>query len=113
MEIKEERHDGILLVAPRGRVDSNTSGRLEDEFSRRVGAGERNLLVDMAGIDYISSAGLRVFLLLAKKLQQAGGRLVLSTLHPAVKQVFDLAGLTPLFTVEPSTEAGLARLRSS
>jgi anti-anti-sigma factor len=66
--------------------------------------------VDFAGVEYISSAGLRVFLLLAKRMRDLQGRVVLCAMPEPVRQVFRLAGFMPLFLVEPSRDAALARL---
>lgn len=110
MIIDETSQDGIHLIAPAGRIDSTTSGSLEDALRRILDDGARDVLVDLAAVDYISSAGLRVFLVLAKRLKDERGRLVLCALPQPVRQVFHLAGFMPLFTVEPSREAALARL---
>jgi anti-anti-sigma factor len=110
MQIGEEKSSGILVVAPAGRLDSTSSSELEQRLLTRVGSGERLVVVDMAGIDYISSAGLRVFLRLAKKLKELGGELALAAMGEPVRQVFELAGFLPLFAMEPSRELALARL---
>ncbi len=110
MEIREDRREALLIVAPQGRIDSNSSGAVEAALVAH--AGEARLLVDLQGVEYISSAGLRVFLILARKVKESGGRLALCGLGASVRQVFDLAGFTPLFAVEPSVEAGIARLSS-
>ena len=108
MDIRESRLDGILVVAPQGRLDSNSSGAFETSVLAH--ASEARLLVDLAGMEYVSSAGLRVFLMLARKVKEAGGRLVLCGMGPSVRQVFDLAGFTALFAVEPSVAQGQVRL---
>jgi stage II sporulation protein AA (anti-sigma F factor antagonist) len=110
MQIGEEKCLGVLVVAPLGRVDSTTASALEQVLLARVGSGERRVVMDMAGIDYISSAGLRVFLRLAKKLKELGGGLAMGAMGEPVRQVFELAGFLPLFTIEPSRELALARL---
>ena len=112
MEIQEEKHEGVLVVAPVGRVDTTTSIDLEERLVRHLDTGERHLVIDLGGIEYISSAGLRVLLILAKKLKAAGGDLVLCALGPAVRQVFELAGFLPIFRVEATREQALARLAS-
>lgn len=110
MEIQEGRSGDVLVVAPRGRVDSTTSGDLEQRLLDLLGSGQRRLVLDLAGIEYISSAGLRVLLLVAKRLKTAQGDLVLCALTPAVRQVFELAGFLSIFQLEDSREAALARL---
>jgi anti-sigma B factor antagonist len=108
MEMREERRGVVLIVAPLGRVDSNTSGAFETAVLGR--AQESRLLLDLSGVEYISSAGLRVFLMLARKVKDGGGRLVLCGMGASVRQVFDLAGFSALFAIEPSVELGVARL---
>ena len=110
MHIQQTDRDGITIVAPAGRVDTTTSPVLEDALRRAVDGGARTILVDLAGVDYISSAGLRVFLVLAKRMRDLQGRLVLCAMGGPVRQVFQLAGFLPLFQVEPSQDAALSTL---
>jgi anti-anti-sigma factor len=111
MEIRQEKRDGTFVITPVGRVDSTTSGELEQQLLAPVAAGERRLVLDLAGVAYVSSAGLRVFLKLTKKLKEVDGALVLCTMGEPVRQVFELAGFLPLFAIEASLDLALARLR--
>lgn len=108
MNIQQIDRDGVTIVAPSGRIDTTTSGLLEEAFRRSVDAGARSLLVDLEQVDYISSAGLRVFLVLAKRMRDLQGRLVLCGMTGPVRQVFQLAGFLPLFRVERSQDAALS-----
>ncbi len=110
MDIQHSNRDGITVMAPAGRIDTTTSGALEEAVRRAVDGGVRDLIVDLAGVEYISSAGLRVFLLLVKRMRDLKGRLVLCGMTEPVRQVFRLAGFMPLFRVEPSQDAALARI---
>jgi anti-anti-sigma factor len=110
MEIAEDRPGEVLVLAPRGRVDTTTSAGLEERLLSGVAEGERRLVLDLAEVEYISSAGLRVLLRLAKKMQVTGGQLVLCGLGDSVRQVFELAGFLPLFTIEADRERALGRL---
>lgn len=110
MTIHHTTHDSVAIISPVGRIDTTTSGILDDATRRTVDEGARDLLVDLSSTEYISSAGLRVFLVLAKRLRSLGGRLVLCGMGEPVRQVFQLAGFMPIFTVEPSRSAGLSRL---
>ena len=76
---------------------------------RAVDEGARHLGVDFAGAEYISSAGLRVFLVLAKRMRDLKGRLVLCGMQEPVRQVFHLAGFMPLFEIERSRDAAVAK----
>jgi len=113
MKIGEERRDGALIVAPSGRVDSVSSSELERALVGHLGAGESRVVVDLAQVEYISSAGLRVLLMTAKKLKDADGRLVLCAMPESVRLVFELAGFVPIFAIEPTREAALDRLGES
>jgi anti-sigma B factor antagonist/stage II sporulation protein AA (anti-sigma F factor antagonist) len=110
MQIDHSEHDGVAVVAPRGRIDTTTSGSLEDAIRQVVDGGARNLVVDLSAVEYISSAGLRVFLVLAKRMRDLHGKLVLSGLTEPVRQVFHLAGFMPLFRVEATRESALASI---
>jgi anti-anti-sigma factor len=113
MEIREDRQQGVAVVAPVGRVDSTTSAALEQRLNALVGAGERRIVVDFGGVEYISSAGLRVMLALAKKTRDTRGALALCGLGDSVREVFSLAGFLPLFAVEPERAAAVARVAAS
>jgi anti-anti-sigma factor len=108
MDIREETQDGVLVVAPVGRLDSNSSDDLERTLRSRLEAGRR-LVIDLGAVDYVSSAGLRVLLLAAKRLHDSEGQLVLCGLGDSVHQIFEFAGFLRIFTIEPSRPAALAR----
>ncbi len=110
MRIEEERTERALVIAPVGRLDSVSSGELERRVVERIDGGARRLVVDLAGVEYISSAGLRVLLMAAKKLKDPPARLVLCGLGSAVRSVLELAGFLPLFAIEPTRKEALARL---
>jgi stage II sporulation protein AA (anti-sigma F factor antagonist) len=110
MQISEERQRGVVVVAPAGRIDSTTAVVLEQYFSGLSGADARRIVVDLAGAEYISSAGLRVMLVLAKRVRENGGSLALCDLSESVRQVFDLAGFVPLFAIEATREAAIVRV---
>jgi anti-anti-sigma factor len=109
MEIGDEQVGETRVIAPRGRVDSVSSGELERHLVAKLDAGARRLVIDLAGVEYISSAGLRVLLLAAKRLKPPLGTLVLCGLGPGVRTVLELAGFMSLFAVEPGREQALAR----
>lgn len=107
MNIKEVKNDKATVVMIEGRLDSSTSGELEKKLLTVMDAGEKNIVVDFASMDYISSAGLRVLLMAAKKTSKLGGKVVLAALSANVKEVFDIAGFTSIFTILASQEEGL------
>ncbi len=110
MEISQEKSGDVVVVAPVGRVDAVTSDELEQTLLDLVAKGEAKLVLELRAVEYISSAGLRVLLRLARKQKERSGRVVLSSLSPAVRQVFELAGFVSLFEMEGSRELAIARL---
>lgn len=107
MNIKEAKKDKATVLIVEGRLDSSTSGTLEKKLITIMDAGEKNIVVDFANMDYISSAGLRVLLMAAKKTSKLGGKVVLAALSANVKEVFDIAGFTSIFTILASQEEAL------
>ena len=99
MQIRETTEDGAVVVSVTGRVDSTSSAELDDRLVGLTTARVQRVVVDLSGVEYISSAGLRVMLTLARRMRDAGGSLALCGLSDAVHQVFALAGFLPLFTV--------------
>ena len=110
MQIAEARVDGIVAVAPAGRIDTTTAPALEQHLLRLLTGGERRIVVDFSGVDYISSAGLRVMLVLARRVRDANGQLGLCAMGDAVRQVFQLAGFLPLFTIRESRAAAVQQI---
>ena len=99
MNINEAHEAGVVVVSPQGRIDSTTSAVLERHLQGLAAAGRTRVVVDFSGVDYISSAGLRVLLALAKRGRDLKGRVALFGLNDSVRQVFELAGFVALFTI--------------
>jgi anti-sigma B factor antagonist len=107
MEITQTQQGDILVLAITGRLDAHTSKTFEDRLIPPIEQGAQKVVVDFSPLDYISSAGLRVLLLAARKLGDAGGKLALCGLKPSIKTVFDIAGFSALFPIFPSLAAAL------
>jgi anti-anti-sigma factor len=110
MDIQEEQTGDILTVALTGRLDAATSKGVEDHLLARIDGGARTLVLDLAGLDYISSVGLRVFVVAAKRLKAGGGSIVVCALKPSIQQVFEIAGFTKLFPAYDSRAAAISGL---
>lgn len=109
MQITEETRGGALLISAAGRLDSGSAGELEAVLPARVPANEK-IVLDLAGVPYVSSAGLRVLLIGAKAARAKGHKLVLTGLSPPVREVFDISGFTSIFAIEADVESALASL---
>ena len=108
LEIAQEQQDALRILALRGRLDTDTSADLELAVQDLLAAGARDFLIDLAEVSYVSSAGLRVLLALAKQLEGSKGRLRLCALGPAVLQVFEVAGFSKLFVIVKDRAAATA-----
>ncbi|MEM9300989.1 MAG: STAS domain-containing protein [Pseudomonadota bacterium] len=105
LEINSFETDGSLIYRLVGRLDTNTSPDFEATLTEQLSKGRQRFMIDLGAIDYISSAGLRVFLMLAKKVGRGKGKMVLYGMSDHVKEVFDIAGFTKIFTIEPDAAA--------
>ena len=110
MEISEEQKDGVLTLGLSGKLDVTSSKAFEDRILGVIDAGARQLVVDLSRLDYVSSSGLRVFLLATKRLKSANGKIVLCSLKDPVREVFDIAGFSSIFSVYGSHEEALKNL---
>lgn len=112
MPMEHNRTDslGVAVIALKGRLDSANAGELEKGLGDLFTQPGQKAVVDMEKLDYISSAGLRVVLMLAKRARQTGGRLMLSCLSPSVKEVFEISGFLKIIEVAPTTEAAVTTL---
>ena len=113
MQIAELQRDGVLVLSPAGRIDTTTAGALEGRLASALAGASPRLVLDFSGVEYISSAGLRVLLVAARRVQSTNGRLALCGMPQPVHQVFQLAGFLPLFTIESTTDAAVARVNGT
>lgn len=109
MIIQERSVGDVVVVAADGRLDSNTSGPLEEILSERA-RSRPALIVDLTAVAYVSSAGLRVLLKAAKLTKAGKNRLALVGLAAPVKEVFDISGFTPIFQIFDDLDTAVAAL---
>lgn len=109
MEIQEQRHGNTIVLGINGRLDSLSCREFE---GRLLGVLHEHsqVVVDCAGMEYISSAGLRVLLVAAKQARSANGQLALATLRDNPREVFDISGFSAIFAIHPTLEEALAAL---
>jgi anti-anti-sigma factor len=93
MEINTRRVKDVVVADLIGRLDSQTCGPASTELNRIVLAGDRKVLVNLAGIEYLSSAGLRALHVAAKLLKSHHGALKICQAQPMVKEVLDVTGI--------------------
>ena len=110
MVIAEARDRGVDVLAPAGRIDTTTVAVLEGRLGPLLASPRPRVVIDFTGVDYISSAGLRILLVAARRVQGSGGGLALCGMGDSVRQVFQLAGFVPLFTIKDTREAAVSQL---
>ena len=96
MNIEKKLDGGKLSLKVIGRLDTNTSPELEAEMTLD---GVTEVLFDLSELEYVSSAGLRVFLTAQKAMMACGGQMTIANPNATVKGVFDITGCSDIFTI--------------
>lgn len=108
MECVSEKQGDVTIVKVNGRLDMSTSGDLDRECSRLIDQGEVRLFFDFEGLQFISSAGLRVILTTAKKVKPSAGSVAFYNLNGIVQEVFKISGFATILPIYDSLEDALA-----
>jgi anti-anti-sigma factor len=111
MQIGEERLGEAMVLRPAGRIDNDTSPAFQAKLLAAIGAAPAAVLVDLGGVDYISSAGLRALMMGAKQSKAAKGRLAVAGLKPVVKEIFAISRFGHVVQVFETPDAALAAWR--
>jgi anti-anti-sigma factor len=110
MQIKESKQGEILVLTISEHLDSSTAAVFESRMLGLIERGERKIVVDCGSLEYVNSAGLKVFLLAAKRLEPLGGTLVLCALAPSVLMIFEMIGFTRIMKIVPSLDEAFKTL---
>ena len=98
MNIDKKLDDGRLTLRVEGRLDTNSSPELEAELKLD---GVKEVVFDFGGLEYISSAGLRILMTAHKAMSAAGGGVKVCHANAMVCGVFEITGLSSVFVIEP------------
>jgi anti-anti-sigma factor len=107
MQISVKTTNEVKVLAFEGRLDTQTSPDAQQQLTQLIEAGSTKILVNLEKLDYISSAGLRVLLVVAKKLKANAGELRICSLNAVVKEVFDISGFDMILPVSASEAEAL------
>lgn len=107
MEIRKETVNGVTVLAPVGRIDSTSAREVEEALLPLFDQTEP-VLVDFGDLTYISSAGLRVLLLAARRSKATGVPLALAGMSKPVDEVFRISGFAKLFKIHADRATALA-----
>ncbi|MBN1290614.1 MAG: STAS domain-containing protein [Candidatus Latescibacteria bacterium] len=109
MLIDEERKGQIVILKIHGRLDSTNSTELDAAIANLVNQNEKAILLDCQQLDYVSSAGLRVFLKALKSMSTSKGKLLLCCLKEPIREIFDISGFSGIFSIYETQEKALSR----
>ena len=107
MEITTRDYPHANVIRVTGRVDAGNYTELENKIKEYVDAGHRHIVLELDGVEYLSSAGVRVLISSQKLIKPWGGRLVLAQPSDRVKDVLQMAGVDVLFPTYDTTVAAL------
>ena len=111
MNIEFETVDGITVVTLFGELDSRTAPMVQEELAA-MPRPEGRVLLDMSGVNYISSAGLRALLMLYRQMAANDGRVALAGLSENIRDVMTVTGFLEFFDDYATLEDGVAALRA-
>lgn len=108
--INTGKEKDCLIVSVEGRMDAVSTPEFEQTLGGWIDKGETRFVVDFAGLDYISSAGLRGILTSVKRLKAEGGQMVLTSLHGTVQEVFEISGFSTIISIFESVDDALQKM---
>ena len=99
MEVKFNKQDSSLTVTISGNIDTVTAPELDTKLQENL-SGIKDLILDFAAVDYISSAGLRVILMANQQLEDADGTMTIKNANDDVRDVFEMTGFDSLLNLD-------------
>lgn len=110
MDLKEERIGETCVITATGRLDGASSAAFTDRVAGLIDESAPKVLIDLAGVDFVTSAGLRAVLLILKRVKAAGGAFALCNVRAPVQEVFDISGFTSMLNIYGDRAEGVAAL---
>ena len=107
MDLSKEKINDFLVLSIDGRIDTNNFNEFELVINQIFDSGEKNLIFNCSGLNYISSSGLRIFLIAQKKVNAVNGKLHLCAMQPVIKEIFDISGFSTIFKIFDTQEEAL------
>ena len=113
MELAAKRFADTVALYPTGRIDHATADSFKTALAPHLAAvatGCDRAVIDLAGVEYISSVGLRVLMLASKQVKAQGGALAVADLQPVVREIFEISRFNLVLEVFPTLREALAKL---
>jgi anti-anti-sigma factor len=111
LDLREEVIGEVTVLEVKGRIDSTTAPTLRERLQGSCAPDGKSVVVDLQHLEYISSAGFRVFLLAAKQADDTAGKLMLCGLSAKVAQLFELGGFEDIFRIVKTRADALDALK--
>lgn len=111
MAVDFERNEGNIVIQTPARVDSSNALQFQEDMSGVIDTGDAVVVLDMGRLSYISSAGLRVILQVAKTTRRQNAGFAVCGLSPTVREVFEISGFDQVIAIHPSPGEALAALK--
>lgn len=111
MEITSDRQDDVLVVKMSGRLDAPASTEVKGQLGKLIESHVTKVVLDLEGLEYIGSAGLREFFLAGRSITRNDGKMALCNLQPAVKRIFDISGLPTSYPIYDTREEALQSMQ--
>ena len=111
MNVTSRRFANAVVLAVSGRLDQDTCEGFRGDLSRHVESSARDggaIVLDLTGLDYVSSAGLRCFMLASRQAKSQAGRIYVASLQPIVAEIFQISHFNLVFRVFPTVREALA-----
>ncbi len=116
MNLEARTYADTVVVTPAGRLDHDNCDAFRAGLKPHLqgaAASRQRIVLDLSQLEYVSSAGLRCFMLAAKETSSQGGKIVLAELRPVVAEIFQISRFDMVFEVFPSVREALATLSPS
>ena len=110
MNVESRREGTSLVLKADGRVDGTNASEFQDAMKSEINESDRAVVLDLEDLTYISSAGLRVVLLIAKDLQRQGAKMAACSLTGPVKEVFVISGFDKIIPIHDTQDAAIGAL---
>jgi anti-sigma B factor antagonist len=111
MEINVRESSSIRILDISGRMDTGTSPAVEIGINQVLDAGIKKIILNLASTEYVSSSGLRVLLITAKKLAASGGSLKICQPNSVVREILDISGFSTFLDVRTTEEEALSEMQ--
>lgn len=108
MDVVQKKQGKALILSVSGRLDAVTSPLFEDRLVRLIEGEEGNIILDLGRLDYLSSAGLRAILSVAKKIPRSE-QMIVCNLSGMIREVFSISGFDGIFPIADSIEEALGK----